>query len=384
MHSRLRRSAGIGAGALAIFVAGAAPATAGAAPTIDGYSNSTALGDFVAQSSFGQIPFTAASVTAGSTAGSWTASWQTAHAGLVAVFVGPSATHMDHLVKIAFGNGSADFTLPSTTLRPWVRLVPLGGSPLVISNRDLGLTSDPNMRDVGGYRASDGQWVRAGLVYRSQAFSLSSADTASVETLGLTNDFDLRTTAEITAKPDTVLPGVAWTNLNVLGSSTTGSVSLTSVSAVQQYMESIYSAAVTSSSGRSAYHDLLTGIANATGAVVFHCSAGKDRAGIATALLLSLLGVPYATIEQDYLLSNTYYLDSPAIQAELASVPAAEQPILEAELDVDPAYLQATFTAIDTNYGSFANYLTAADGLDLSQATINLLKSRLLTGAAQR
>jgi protein-tyrosine phosphatase len=54
------------------------------------------------------------------------------------------------------------------SVRPWVKLVPQVGKPLVIASRSLGLASDPNLRDVGGYRTSSGKWVRSGVVYRSQ------------------------------------------------------------------------------------------------------------------------------------------------------------------------------------------------------------------------
>jgi protein-tyrosine phosphatase len=86
----------------------------------------------------------------------------------------------------------------------WIRLVPTVGEPLVLTVRDLGLASDPNLRDIGGYRTTDGQWVRMGVVYRSQALSLSPADLAVVDNLGITADYDLRTTEEIAESPDVV------------------------------------------------------------------------------------------------------------------------------------------------------------------------------------
>jgi len=85
----------------------------------------------------------------------------------------------------------------------------------------LGITAVPNLRDVGGYETRDGAVVAIGRVYRSDAFHpMRPADIQKIEQLGLKNDYDLRTTAEVKVKPDQMPSGVRYHLLNVLADAT--------------------------------------------------------------------------------------------------------------------------------------------------------------------
>ena len=107
------------------------------------------------------------------------------------MFAGSNSTAQPHFVGFGSGDGSLTVT---ASYGDWIRLVPTVGEPLVLTVGDLGLASDPNLRDVGGYRTTDGRWVWMGVVYRSQALALSPADLAVVDNLGITADYNLRTT----------------------------------------------------------------------------------------------------------------------------------------------------------------------------------------------
>jgi protein-tyrosine phosphatase len=324
---------------------------------------------------FSAIPFTSASVTAGATPGTLSVNWSASHLlGGVAVFAGTSESAQPHFVE--FAKSDRELTV-TASYGDWIRLVPTVGEPLVLTVRDLGLASDPNLRDIGGYRTTDGQWVRMGVVYRSQALSLSPADLAVVDNLGITADYDLRTTEEIAESPDVVPAEATYTNLNVMADISL-EPTLTSAGASESYMEEIEQQFVTNPTAESAFGTLLTDIADSNGAVLYHCTAGKDRTGWATAVLLTLLGVPQATVTQDYLLSNTYYFDSPAVQAELKAMPAAESAVYAPLLEVQASYLQAGFAQVTASYGSMYGY--AVHGLGLSPQTIAKLRHKLLVG----
>ncbi len=320
------------------------------------------------------IPFTAASVIPDGT-GKLRVSWDAPGVRDVTVLAGTDATHQHRVV--GHGRGTGALTVSAGTGR-WFALVPSTGRPLVVTVREVGLASDPNLRDIGGYRTGDGRWVRMGAVYRSQAMALTPGDLAQVNSLGITTDYDLRTPAEAAATPDAVPAGAAYTMLNVLGDTQATMPSITSAAQAQQYMAQTNQQFVTSPVARQAFADLLTGVADDDGASLYHCTAGKDRTGWATAVLLTLLGVPRDTVLQDYLRSNENYYDSPAVQAQLAAMPAAEAAIYQHFLDVEPAYLQAGLDQVTASYGSMAGYATK--GLGLNPRTLAKLRQKLLAG----
>ncbi|MBM4634253.1 tyrosine-protein phosphatase [Prescottella equi] len=227
-----------------------------------------------------------------------------------------------------------------------------------------------NFRDIGGYETSDGRTVRSGLVYRANKLSsLTDADLAKLTAANVTLDVDLRNMWERRDDPDRLPEGVRYQVADV--------VSFEHGIAFHEFVpltlgRALIDAAVTGSSdiGQSigypfmvtyrgadvAFRDLLTAIAgNADGATVFHCSAGKDRTGWGTAVLLSLLGVPKATVYQDFLASNTYLGRADA---------------------VEKSWLDAAFAQVDRLYGGVDNYVRT--GLGVDQQTIDTLRARLL------
>ena len=111
------------------------------------------------------------------------------------------------------------------------------------------------------------------------------------------------------------------------------------------------------------------------GAMLVHCTAGKDRTGIFSALFLSLVGVPAATVEQDYLLSNAYYGTEGRIAAMAVSLKTSVDGA-RALLRVDASYLAAAFGEIGTTYGSLAQY--RREQLTMSDAELEQLKARVL------
>lgn len=232
------------------------------------------------------------------------------------------------------------------------------------------LSSVSNFRDLGGYATADGRHVRSGLVYRSGKLSnLTTADQQKLLDLHVNLDVDLRNAKERSDDPDNLPAGIDYRVADV--EDLTHGISFSDpamftllfglltglINGTSNMGQSIaYPFMVTYSGAHRAYHDLLTDIANdTTGAVDFHCTAGKDRTGWGAAVLLTLLGVPRTTVNADYLASNT------------ASDPDA----------VQPSWLNSAFEEVDHVYGSFTNYLH--DGLNLSDATIAKLRSRLLT-----
>ncbi|WP_017936765.1 tyrosine-protein phosphatase [Nocardioides sp. Iso805N] len=359
----------------------------------------------------GVIPFTAADVT--NISGSdWSVSW-TAPADVtsVQVFVGTSATSFPTTPTTTVSTAAGAATITSAT-RPWVKLVASYGAPLVISTRSLGLASDANLRDAGGYRTTTGQWVKEGVVLRSQALAISSGDQAAFNTLGISTDYDLRTSCEAIQVPDVVPTGATRVHLNVMGDGAITDPNATTCAAASQIPAGMNTPAaaaammtqgevafVDSSTAKTAYQALYTGILGDQGVSLYHCTAGKDRTGWASAALLTLLGVPAADVMRDYLLSNTYYLAGAgqqtlagiqasahdaaiahgATEDQAAAAGAAAAATYTPLMEVRAEYLQAGLTQVKTEYGSMENYFEK--GLGLTRTQVDGLRAKLLTGA---
>jgi protein-tyrosine phosphatase len=251
----------------------------------------------------------------------------------------------------------------------------------------LRLANAPNFRDVGGYRTTDGHHVRLGIAYRSDQMNLlGDADLAVLGALHPSAVVDLRTLTERQREPDRVPQGIDHVILDVAADSTQslgGDMRLAMAQIAQGQGEALLVEAnrefVTLPSARQSYASLIRLMLSSKGPVVFHCTAGKDRTGWASAIVLTLLGVPRETVMQDYLLSNERLAAKnaailSALAASRSTIPAA---YLEPVLTVKPAYIEAAFAEVERSYGSFENY--ARSGLGLSVDEIWRLRERFLT-----
>ena len=324
------------------------------------------------------IAFTTATVTRDAATNSFTVSWTAPGAGSVAVYEGSQADGPGSLVGVR-GESDTLFVPATTGPFPFFRLRPDRGGSVVVDARVLGLASAPNFRDAGGYRTTNGRWVRTGAFYRAPALTLTDADLQVVRGLGIRSVFDLRTTLEIAAEPDVDLPGTEYFHDNVLAAGLPSPPASPTTDELLQYLRQGYTEMVLSPTARSAFHDLLAQIADSDGPFVVHCTGGQDRTGLATVFVLTLLGVPESTVRNDYLLSWIY--NQPVYAKNLASMPpslaAAWAPTMTPE--AASTYLQTALQAITQHYGSMENY--AINGLGLSHATLSKLRHKLLVGA---
>ena len=161
-----------------------------------------------------------------------------------------------------------------------------------------------NFRDLGGYRNSQGQTVRWRRLFRSDALQdMTPSDAVyAVEELGIRLVVDLRNPDEAERDGRGPLPGLsaAYTHHPLLLER--GFPPFTGGDVVER-LSSTYQWLVHNSGPRVA--EAVNAIADANGsAVVFHCSAGKDRTGLLAAMILEVLGVDAETIRADYLLTN--------------------------------------------------------------------------------
>ncbi|WP_194829834.1 tyrosine-protein phosphatase [Nocardia sp. XZ_19_231] len=240
-----------------------------------------------------------------------------------------------------------------------------------------------NFRDVAGpgvgYPTQDGGKLRTGVVYRSSVLAPDDSDLAVLNRLALRTVFDLRGGGEVARRPVQLPADAEYRHIPILGGDLTGSPQdLGSAAEAADFMCRLNRRFVTGQAEAAGFGRLLAELSAAQGPVVFHCTAGKDRTGWVSYLLLSLAGVESATILADYLLTNDYTAESNAralrkIEAERGTTAASVVGVL---MRVDRAYLQAGIDEIQSVYGSVTEYLTSGLGVDAT--TMMRLRRKLV------
>lgn len=169
-----------------------------------------------------------------------------------------------------------------------------------IGERVLPLSRGSNFRDLGGYETEDGRHVKWGKIFRSAAMPLlSSGDMSYLSKLEVRSVVDLRSKEERELSPTPRLAN----GVDYIASEYPIDTLLSGISRTR-HLDGGYSAilAILSPTIRIVFERMLTG----NEPIVVHCTGGQDRTGIASALILSALGVPRQTIVHDYELSTLY------------------------------------------------------------------------------
>jgi protein-tyrosine phosphatase len=257
----------------------------------------------------------------------------------------------------------------------------------------IGLANAANARDLGGLPTIDGRVVRRGVLYRANALSrLSDEDVVVLGGLGLACLIDFRHESEIAVTGVDRLPTTRprqivalpvfdpeydiFTRVSaILGGSATGG--RFAADEAEPAMRRLYRWFVSSAMGRAQFGAALRLIAATdTLPLMFHCTAGKDRTGWLSALVLSALGVDRDQILADYLRTNE--LNATTVAHLLATLadrlpdPTVLPPLLEARAD----YLHAAFDEVDGVHGGLARYLR--DGLGVDDGSLAQLRANLL------
>jgi len=251
------------------------------------------------------------------------------------------------------------------------------------------VTGSRNLRDLGGYRTMDGREIKKGLLYRSDHLSkVTKRDIEKVAALGVKTVYDLRGEDERKSSPqrlpeivpmEVVSLPISYQGLDpyatarrivISGDVEDGEFHTLMIEAYRAYVLDF----------RPQWSSLLKGLAEpgATPALI-HCTYGKDRTGVAVAIVLSSLGVPREKVMEGYLLSNKFWESKTELYscfANCASCFRTPRSEVRALMEVRPEYLQASFAAIDEHYGSFDNYLD--QGLGIDKQTLERLRAALL------
>lgn len=239
-----------------------------------------------------------------------------------------------------------------------------------------------NARDLCDIKTPIGKIQQGRLIRCGELSRLTNADVAKLQKLGLKRVVDLRTPVEMANTPDVQMPNVEYVNISVIRSTTFGITyeksSGQEIAVMLQagfermqargetygeHMNLLYRNFVKDDHSRAAYGEFLRLLAQnpINGATLWHCSAGKDRVGTCTALLLYCLGAEKADILADYMLTNEQSKESKlSILNKVRDFVSDENlHLIEKMLSVEESYLLDFFAEIDKNFGSVENFLTA-------------------------
>ncbi len=241
----------------------------------------------------------------------------------------------------------------------------------------LALENVHNLRDLGGLQSRDGRRVSAGRLFRSgNPAKASGADIARLRPLGLDLVIDFRASGEKSAEERGFAEHFNWLALPVME----GNMSMSDllprlrVSTPQDmvdFMLQVYRDFPVKH--QSAFGRFMKE-AEAGQTLLYHCSAGKDRTGFATFLLLSALDVVPETILANYLESNSWnqkLIQDLLVRLEALDVsPEAAMPLLEVRAE----YLNASIQAIEQEWGGTTDFLREVLSVNVSRLQENYLE----------
>lgn len=243
------------------------------------------------------------------------------------------------------------------------------------AKRAVKLEGGSNFRDLGGYPAADGKTVRWGHIYRSADISkLTDADLKTLEQRNIAVDCDLRGPDEVKTNPDRMPAGVAYVNLPVGSENVRVNANYANMNR-DSLMNASYSRTDHLKAKYKPIFDQLL-VLDDTKALMFHCTAGKDRTGMGAALVLSALGVDRATILKDYAATDVYWKQGRERVTQLMSQGGAGSTQMARILAADPVYLNKFLTTIDQKYGSMDQFL--ATEMDLTPEKLATLRAKYL------
>lgn len=256
-----------------------------------------------------------------------------------------------------------------------------------------------NARQLGGYVAADGRKVKDGLLIRSGGIANISDETAQKlsSVYNVKYVIDLRMDFERKNSPDKEIEGAQNIGLSLYNTDMTDpdvvelmkKIQAAAGDDIQQGIycseagtyATQYSKILQSEQGHKGLKQFFEILLenNGEGAVLWHCTYGKDRTGVAGALILYALGVDEETIMQDFLLTNVANAEKiKSIEAELIKR-GCEQSVVKDALSmggVDGDYFKASFDEIKSEYGSVIAYLN--DVIGVSDEEIEQLKNMYL------
>ncbi len=237
-----------------------------------------------------------------------------------------------------------------------------------------------NFRDLGDLPAADGKRIKKGKLYRSGHLYKISENTAKFlhDKKGLRTVIDLRSPSELAEHRDVIDAGVHYIHLPPLNDEQNPSINrhnrkkvlfgiMEKEGGAKKHLSDIYRLMITQKESLDAFKEMLRLLAeDKEGAVLWHCTQGKDRTGVAAAIVLMALGVDREEIMRDYMRTNRscFFINSlifVGVSIVTFSIHTARS--LDHLLSARKDFLEAAFDEIDRVYGGTKEFLRKGLGL---------------------
>lgn len=240
-----------------------------------------------------------------------------------------------------------------------------------------------NLRDLGGIPAAEGKTVAprrllrsgeiVGLTNREKSILLRRHDLQCI--------IDLRGVDELAEKPDDTLRGVAYHNIDIMGREPEDApdedhlkTMIKNPHRADSLMQKAYILMVKDPEARKGFRQMIEILLKQkAGACLFHCYAGKDRTGMAAAIILTLLGVSKEEILKDYLRTNKMRRKANAIllreQRQSGLFTKEQMGAMHIALIVKPTFLGQGYATAEEEFGSFEGYIEKGIGVTPAMAS---------------
>jgi len=359
-----------------------------------GLTSALALAACSAQTDDAASSFADISVEHGETANDYTFTWQGNAPVTIEVSSTPGFGAGEGEVIGTFDDGNANWSAQDDPQRRYFLASSKDGDAVELAVRLLPLEGGRNFRDLGGYTTEDGKTVKWGRVFRSGVMDgLTDGDYEYLSGLGITTVCDFREAEEREREPTKwgageieyltfAPPAEEDEQSNPLFAAFSNSEA--TPDDVRKAMAAGYfNMLLDEDEGYTAMFDQLAGGAMP---LAFNCSAGKDRAGTAAALLLTALGVPREQVVADYALSQEYvdYMAeflSPEAQEKGKDGPYAflyqlPPEMVEPLMESNPIYIESTFAHMEEQHGTALDYIKAE--FDVTEDELAVIRTALL------
>lgn len=246
-----------------------------------------------------------------------------------------------------------------------------------------------NLRELGGYQTQNESVIKPHMIYRGPALSdLSPEEQAVIEDLSFNYILDLRSQQEADKAPDDIPKDVVYIRQcasvfngeeidlspQAFKANTKQSLAAFSHLIKNTLHQTSYNQMVFSN---PALKELFSLLEEYKTPLYIHCSAGKDRTGLAALLILIALGVDKEIALDDFELTNRYYAEKieKALKKHvfLSKVSKSIRQLIQASEGVSRQSAKNALDAILKRYGTFENYFLQE--FDLSSQKLEELRS---------